>query len=260
MTSNTMVTVVLIPGAWLTPAFYEPFLNAVTTAGHSAICADYPSLGPVDPKSADCKTDSDALSQILRAIVEDEERDVLLVMHSYAGMPGAAAAKGLSKAERLGQGKAGGVVGMVYFAAFIVPEGVSCSGLQGGSLPSWILLDKPLPNLNVPEDPIANFAADVDGGLLRDLDTYVKPHSSLAFNSPQPAPAWADDAYAGRLAAIVTTVDAAVPKDAQHGMVAATEKEWIVKEIDASHCAPFISRIDESVGLVLGLLRDFESV
>ncbi|KAL4925054.1 alpha/beta hydrolase [Aspergillus undulatus] len=255
-----MATVVLIPGAWLTPAFYEPFLSTITTAGNPALCAAYPSFDPADTATTDCKADTDALSQILRPLVENEGRDILLVMHSYAGMPGAAAAKGLSKTERQTQGKPGGIVGMVFVAAFIVPEGVSCSGLQGGNLPPWILLDKPLPNLNVPEDPIANFAADVNKDLLKDFDTYLKPHSSLAFHSPQPAPAWADDAYVGRLAAIVTTTDQAVPKDAQHAMVAATQKKWIVSEIDSSHCAPFISRIDESVKLVLGLLRQFESL
>ncbi|KAL2857182.1 alpha/beta-hydrolase [Aspergillus pseudoustus] len=255
-----MTTIVLVPGAWLTPAFYEPFLSAVREAGHPVHCAEYPSLDPADPTTADCTADTKVLTQTLRTLVEDEGRDLLLVLHSYAGMPGAAAATGLSKSERVRQDKRGGVVGMVFIAAFIVSEGISCSGLQGGDLPGWILLDKPQPHLNVPHDPKTNFAGDIDARLLVELNSYIKPHSTVAFNSPQPAPAWADDAFAGRLAAIVTGADLAVPKVAQYGMLAATQKNWIIREIDCSHCAPFISRIYESVNLVLGLLREFEGV
>ena len=63
-------------------------------------------------------------------------------MHSYAGIPGAAAATGLARSQRVKEGKLGGIIGLVFIAAFLVPEGMSCSGLQGGNLPSWILLDK----------------------------------------------------------------------------------------------------------------------
>ncbi|KAL2829289.1 hypothetical protein BDW59DRAFT_142441 [Aspergillus cavernicola] len=227
-----MATIVLIPGAWFTPAIYEPFLKAFNSHGHPTHYAGYPSLDPINPTIADCKTDTDVIARTLRSLVEDEGRDIVLVMHSYAGMPGAAAAKGLGKVERKREGRSGGVLGMVFIAAFLVPEGASCAGLQGGSLPDWILLDNPFPDLNIPKDPVGDFA--------------------------QPAPAWADDEYAGRLAMIVTTADKAVPQEAQHGMVTATQKEWIIKEIqDCTHCGPFMNRLGESVGLILAILDRF---
>lgn len=139
-----MTTIVFVPGAWLSPAFYQPFLKALTTAGYPVRYAEYPSLDPADPATADCKADSDAIASAIRPLVEDEGRDVLLVMHSYAGMPGAAAAMGLAKTERMQQGRSGGIIGMVFIAAFVVPEGLSCAGLQGGNLPPWVLLDKVL--------------------------------------------------------------------------------------------------------------------
>ncbi|PYI04742.1 alpha/beta-hydrolase [Aspergillus sclerotiicarbonarius CBS 121057] len=252
-----MATIVFVPGAWITPDFYQPFLNACTAAGYPVHYADYPSLDPVDPTVADCKTDTEVIRKTLHKLVEEDGRDIILVMHSYAGMPGAAAALGLAKSQRLGQGQAGGVVGMVFLAAFLVPEGLSCAGLQGGNLPPWILLDKPAANLNVPADVVADFAADVDPALVKDIGDKIKPHSTLAFNSPQPAPAWADTAFQGRLAFIVTTRDPAVPKEAQYGMMAATQQKWIVKEIECSHCAPFIDRIEETVRLVDECSKEF---
>ncbi|RAK99401.1 alpha/beta hydrolase [Aspergillus ibericus CBS 121593] len=254
-----MTTVVVIPGAWLTPDFYQPFLTALTQAGYRAHLAGYPSLNPSDPATADCQADSDAIQRELRTLVEDDGQDVVLLMHSYAGMPGASAARGLSKLERQQQGLAGGILGLIFLAAFVVPEGHSCAGLQGGNLPPWILLDQPSAQLNIVDDPVGNFAPEVDPTLLGDLTTFLQPHSSLAFFSPQPAPAWADVAYAGRLAFIVTTADKAVPKEAQHYMISSTGKTFIVKEMECSHLAPFVDRIPETIGLVHELLPAFPS-
>lgn len=272
-----MATLVFIPGAWITRELYQPFLDACSVAGYPVHYAGYPSIDPADPTVADCKTDTDVIRKTLHRLVEEEGKDIFLMMHSYAGMPGAAAALGLAKSQRTQQGKRGGVIGMIFIAAFLVPEGVSCAGLQGGNLPAWILLDKvsspsnnpvgedtrltfiqPTANLNVPADPVANFAADVDPALLKDLNENVKPHATLAFTSPQPAPAWAEEAFQGRLAFIVTTGDPAVPKEAQYVMMAATEQEWIIKGIDSSHCAPFIDRIDETVRLVEECVKEFQ--
>lgn len=48
-----------------------------------------------------------------------------MVMHSYAGNPGSGAAYGLSVEEREEAGLKGGVVGLIYMAAFMVPSGQS---------------------------------------------------------------------------------------------------------------------------------------
>lgn len=108
---------------------------------------------------------------------------------------------------------------------------------------------QPSANLNVADDTINNFAADVDLALVQSLTAELKPHSTLSFTTPQPHQAWADETFQGRLAFIVTTEDRVVPKEAQFGMMASTQKAWIVKELGSSHCAPFVNRIDETVGL-----------
>ena len=63
----------------------------------------------------------------------------MLVLHSYGGLPGGAAAYGLSKSERQGQGQAGGVIGLIYLSAFLIEEGGTlASKLPGGNLLPWI--------------------------------------------------------------------------------------------------------------------------
>ncbi|OJK03055.1 hypothetical protein ASPACDRAFT_1853617 [Aspergillus aculeatus ATCC 16872] len=253
--------IAFIPGAWLTPAFYQPFLSTLTeTTTLPTEHIPYPSLdpNPDDPATAaDVQTDTTAIRTRLRTLIESQGREVILVMHSYAGMPGAAAASGLSKAARHRAGKPGGVVGMIFVAAFLVPEGVSCAGLQGGALPRWILLDTPAPLLNYPDDPVGNFLPEARGEVAG-LETYLRPHATRAFTSPQPAPAWAEAVGPG-LAFVVTARDRAVPREAQDAMMAATGREWVVREIECSHCAPFVGeeRIAETVRVVAELIRGF---
>ena len=137
-----MATVLFVPGAWTTRTFYQPFLQALTVAGYDVHYAGYPSVDPADPSVADCQGDTDAITIILQSLVEDQGKDVLLFMYSYGGMPGSAAATGLAKSQRAQEGKAGGIIGLLFLGAFIVPEGLSCAGAQGGILPAWVLRDQ----------------------------------------------------------------------------------------------------------------------
>lgn len=272
-----MTTILFVPGAWTARTFYEPFLQALTVAGYDVHYAGYPSVDSSDPLVTDCQADTDAITTILQSLVEDQGKDVVLFLYSYGGMPGSAAATGLAKAQRAQEGKAGGVIGLLFLGAFIVPEGISCAGAQGGILPPWVLHDQvrgpprphysyimhfadmlqPSANLAVVDNPIKIFAADVDAVFAQSLTAGLRPHATLAFNSPQPHPAWADEAFRGRLAFIVTTEDCAVPREAQFGMMASTQQAWIVREVVSSHCAPFLNRINETVELTREIIGQF---
>lgn len=76
-------------------------------------------------------------------ILEHEEHDVILVMHSYAGVPGSAAALGLGKKERVAQGKKAGVIGQIFYAAMLLKggDGVDIITASGGSFPPWLRPD-----------------------------------------------------------------------------------------------------------------------
>lgn len=81
------------------------------------------------------------LENSLLPLIEGEGKDVVLVMHSYGGIPGSGAAKGFGKAARKMAGRKGGVIGLVHVSGFVLPEGLSCVDGQGGSLPAWIKQD-----------------------------------------------------------------------------------------------------------------------
>ncbi|OJJ45080.1 hypothetical protein ASPZODRAFT_100245 [Penicilliopsis zonata CBS 506.65] len=244
----TQPTVVLVPGAWLTHAFYAPFLSLLERQGFPVHYAEYPSLDAADPSSASCQVDSDAiLAHTVRPLIQDQGRDVLVLMHSYGAMCGSAAVASFSKTDRARRGQNGGVLALICLGAFLVPEGLSCAGFMGGSLPPWILLEE-ASQLNTVED-MTVLSADVQN--LENIRTQLKPHATLAFNSPQPTPAFAEEAFRDRLAVILLDGDRAVPLFAQEGMVRGTGKTWIVKRMEgSSHLAPFAERMDECVCLI----------
>ena len=71
--------------------------------------------------------------------LEHETRDVIIVMHSYSGVPGSVAVKGLSKGERKADGKDTGVIGLIYIAALLAKGGDGKSIVKealGGDYPN----------------------------------------------------------------------------------------------------------------------------
>ena len=53
----------------------------------------------------------------------NENEEVIVVMHSYSGIPGGQALEGLDRKSRSERGLAGGVTRLIYIMSFIVPEG-----------------------------------------------------------------------------------------------------------------------------------------
>ena len=121
----------IVPGAWHQPAALKTFVAWLGQAGLPSHVASYPSaiVSPNQPINITCADDKNALrEQLLRVLDEGESRDVIVLAHSYGGIPGGGAAYGLSKPERVGDNKPNGVVGLIYISAFAIPEGVTGFG------------------------------------------------------------------------------------------------------------------------------------
>lgn len=136
-------TVLFIPGAWFKVAAYNIFLSSLRNIGYPVTASEYPSLNPA-PNDHDigCARDTSYLrDKFLLPLVDEQSKDVVLVMHSYGGMPGAGAAQGLSKKLRKRSGKDGGVVGLIMISALVVPPAISCAGSMGGDTSPWVIKD-----------------------------------------------------------------------------------------------------------------------
>lgn len=109
---------VLAPGAWHTPDCYEILEGKLRAQGYETRAVAYPSVG-AEPPNKGLYDDAAAL----RAEIEvhaNQGRQVIVVVHSYGGLVGAEAVKGLGYKQRKAEGKTGGVTLLVYLAAFVV--------------------------------------------------------------------------------------------------------------------------------------------
>jgi hypothetical protein len=131
---------VIVPGASQNPAHYGYLSHLLQLAGYPVFSALLPSVGNGKATAEeDTKYVRDAM---LLPVLEHEEHDVILVMHSYSSIPGSAAAVGLAKAERSAQGKKG-VIGQIYIAALLPQggDGKDVVGAFGGQYPPHIRPD-----------------------------------------------------------------------------------------------------------------------
>lgn len=133
---------VIVPGASQNPSHYGYLSHLLQLAGYPTFSALLPSVGAAGKVTAEDDAEY-VRNSMLTPVLDHEEHDVILVMHSYSGMPGSAAAKGLGKAERVAQGKKTGVIGQIFIASILPKggDGKDVVGAFGGHYPPHIRPD-----------------------------------------------------------------------------------------------------------------------
>ncbi|KAL6245177.1 hypothetical protein RBB50_007952 [Rhinocladiella similis] len=234
--------IVLVPGAWHPPSCFSPLTKYLNEHGYTVEGISLPSVGSTPPEpnfDADVTVIASTVSKCA-----DQGSEVILLFHSYGGVPGASACKGLLKSDRQAAGKKGGIIHLIYCCAFAVDEGVCLmDGLGGKPLP-WFGIAEDEKTL-VPKTPVETFYNDIhDQAVLSDLVDSLKPHAYGTFSSKGTYAAWRDVASTY----VVCERDAAIPPQAQRGMIANVNQSSGGKmrevSMDASH-SPFVSRPEE---------------
>jgi hypothetical protein len=80
------------------------------------------------------------------------------------------------------------------------------------------------------------------------------PHALAAFETPAPAPAWAETAFDGRRAYIRTSDDQCNPLFLQEMWLKKSGVAWETVDLKTSHC-PFISCPEEVVAKTLRFIE-----
>lgn len=136
-------TILVVCGAWHQPLHYTAFTDLLKVQGYPVVIHANPSYNSSTPFQATTANDAQFVRQSLMGLIQ-EGKDVLVFAHSYGGIPGGAAAYGLSKNDLSGSAgySGGGVIGLVYLAAFAVPNGASLTALlPNGEFAPWTIPD-----------------------------------------------------------------------------------------------------------------------
>lgn len=134
-------TVLFVHGAWHSPKHFQPARDAFELAGYPTECPRQPTFD-AKPGTATLYEDAKCIRSLLDELIEAQGKDVICVLHSYGGVVGTEAIhESLGKKIRQENGLKGGVLGILYMAAFILPLGASLGSAFGGSLPPFIQVE-----------------------------------------------------------------------------------------------------------------------
>jgi hypothetical protein len=134
-------TVVIAPGGWPLEEFFHPLIQSFQERSYSAVCKVHPSYPETSDAEVPVNPDMTYLREKVLIPLLDEGKDVVLLMHSYGGVYGGAAVEGLSKKERSASQKPGGVIALIFVAAFTALRGTTAMqamGIDSNHLPDWI--------------------------------------------------------------------------------------------------------------------------
>lgn len=132
-------TILLVPGAWHQGSTFEPVANILRAQGYEAETITLPSAG--GPASTTAYDDAEYIRNTYLKPLVGQEKEVVLVMHSYAGVPGTECVRGFARKDIAAQGKKGGVISLIYQAAFVVPGGASVESFVPGGLDTFMTLE-----------------------------------------------------------------------------------------------------------------------
>ena len=130
----------MVPGSFSTTAAYDKLIEQLSKHDYPVLRIELKSVGGTVPATS--IDDAAHINSTLAPLVE-EGKDIVVIMHSYGGIPGTDGTKGLAKVDQAAAGKKGGVIGLVYIAALMIQQGASLASTRGetGPLPEWVTFD-----------------------------------------------------------------------------------------------------------------------
>lgn len=138
MTMSESPVFVFVPGAWHAADTFDVVRDLMHKRGLATEAISTPSVGAFPPNKG-LHADIEHTHAALKGMVE-AGRQIVVVNHSYGGMVGAGAVEGLGYSQRSKLGLPGGVIMVVWMAAFVTPKGKSVKDMLGGNFLPWMVI------------------------------------------------------------------------------------------------------------------------
>ncbi|KAL8677361.1 MAG: hypothetical protein Q9186_006196 [Xanthomendoza sp. 1 TL-2023] len=259
MAPSSKPVFVLVPGSAQNPSHYAYLQHLLLSEGYGVLSALLPTVGT----GADVTVEDDSeyvRSRMLLPILDIEKHDVIMISHSYGGLPASAAARGLGKSDRAAEGKTTSVLGQIFIAAILAKggDGKDLVTAFGGQLPPHIQIDEQ-ENLIKCEDPKPPLFHDVPSVLAHAAVMSCVNQSLTSFRSPCPAASWDTEAFKDRCAYIKTINDQAIPSEVQNMLLQGTGQEWITMDIETGHSAQ-LAAPDKLSKMIIEIAKKIEAM
>ncbi|OCL10649.1 alpha/beta-hydrolase [Glonium stellatum] len=251
-------TLVFVPGAWHNADTWDKITSLMEAEQYKSIRVALPSATP-NPSA----TFLEDIKAVRNSIVAEtiEGRDVVVVAHSYGGIVGSSAIKGLVRQKQdvslSANDLSGHVLGIVMLASGFIPTGVSfLDGFGGKPPPSW--------KADV-QSGFATIAVDPRDLFYHDLPTEEGNYwvSKLEKQSLKALAEGGEHAYAGWMDVpvwyLATTEDKALPIQAQRMFVQIAKDagaDVTLREVESSH-SPMLSKPKETADFILEAVTSF---
>ncbi|ETN45237.1 uncharacterized protein HMPREF1541_10114 [Cyphellophora europaea CBS 101466] len=241
-------TIVTVHGAWHSPAHFEPLARILRQHGYTVVSVSLPSVvdrgtTPLEDPRDDIRAVRDVVVQIL-----DAGDDVVLVPHSYGGIPASSAVRALDSRSRSAAGKSTSVIGVAAISAYVAREGddiATAQDLPSGERAELYAIDGLNNYIQSELNPHKLFYADIPESEAEKWTAMLRPMLRTAL--------WTNKSeYSAHkdipIHYLVCNQDRALPKDTQWLFINKVRQDGgsvRVEEVEASH-SPFLSMPDRT--------------
>lgn len=107
MSSSTKPVIYIVPGAWQLPITWANFITTAKEAGYPVTFTQLPTVGGIQLPLAALPDDVAVVQANLQKLVNEEEKEVILVGHSSGGLVASCAVEGFDAVSCRKEGKKG---------------------------------------------------------------------------------------------------------------------------------------------------------
>lgn len=227
-------TILLVHGAWHGAWCWDAVIPLLEAKGRTVRAIDLPTVHAPNKAELGLADDAKAVTDAVAAI----DGPVVVVAHSYGGVPTTQALAGVANVQHI-----------VYIAAFALDAGESLLGAVGGVEPSWWMVDGPLTTAGNPAEPAESlFFNDLPEDVARANAARLESQATKPFGEAISDVAWKTipSTY------VITEQDVIFPLFAQEALSGRAGST--VHRLDSGH-SPFLSQPDATAAIIDGAGR-----
>lgn len=117
-------TFVVVSGVHHTPVHTRTLVEALHAKGYPTEAVSNPTVGSL-ATTAPPNADAVNLRQVLEKLVKEQQKDIIILCHSYGGFPTSQSVDGLERSARTKTGEGGGILKVIFLSTVLPPEGKS---------------------------------------------------------------------------------------------------------------------------------------